>query len=77
MPQPALDTSVCPLCGQGNQCAVAAGQAADTCWCMSAQLSAAALAAVPDALRGRACICPTCGAAATQSTDPQPPGAPI
>ncbi|MBP3981784.1 cysteine-rich CWC family protein [Acidovorax sp. JG5] len=77
MSLPPLDTSVCPLCGQGNQCAVAAGQAVDACWCMSAQISAAALTAVPGALRGRACICPTCGASAPQKTDQQPPGVPI
>ncbi|MFZ3123696.1 MAG: cysteine-rich CWC family protein [Acidovorax sp.] len=77
MPQPPLDTSVCPLCGQGNQCAVVAGQAAGTCWCMSVQFSAAALAAVPDALQGRTCICPACAAWAPQSADLKPPAAPI
>ncbi|WP_092699433.1 MULTISPECIES: cysteine-rich CWC family protein [Acidovorax] len=77
MSQPPLDTSICPLCGQGNQCAVVAGQAAETCWCMSAHLSAAALAAVPDALRRRACICPVCAALPLQNPDQPPPAAPI
>jgi len=76
MPQPSLDTSVCPVCGQGNRCAVAAGQAAETCWCMSVQFSAAALTAVPDALQGRACICPACAVWAPQSADLKPPAEP-
>ncbi|RLQ21401.1 hypothetical protein DWB85_12815 [Seongchinamella sediminis] len=51
----------CPLCGHHNQCATAAGKAPESCWCMTVELSAAALAAVPEAERGVRCICPACG----------------
>lgn len=55
------DAGKCPLCGQDNQCAIAAGQSPESCWCMSAKLSASALAALPEAERGVRCICPACG----------------
>jgi len=48
----------CPLCGQPNQCALASGQPARSCWCMAP----GALAALPEGLRGQVCICAACGA---------------
>ena len=64
-PEPAaLSTAACPLCGQPNQCAIAAGRPAHSCWCMTAAIPAEALAAIPAAERGKACICPACGRAA-------------
>lgn len=56
-----VDSSHCPLCGQANQCAIAAGQPAESCWCMQADLSRQVLARIPEAQRGKACICPACG----------------
>ena len=53
--------AICPLCRQPNQCAVAAGHPAHSCWCMTAAIAPEALAAIPDSERGKACICPTCG----------------
>ena len=55
------DTSVCPLCGQPNQCAIAAGRPAESCWCMSEPVSRDALERLPDEQRGQSCICPACG----------------
>ena len=51
----------CPLCGQPNQCAVAQGLPAEQCWCMTTQLSPAALARIPEEERRQRCICPACG----------------
>ena len=51
----------CPLCGQHNQCAVAQGLPAEQCWCMTAPISPAALARIPEAERRQRCICPACG----------------
>ena len=51
----------CPLCGADNQCAMASGKAPESCWCMSAEISAEALAALPESERGVRCICPACG----------------
>lgn len=56
-----VDSSHCPLCGQANQCAIAAGQPAESCWCMRADISRQVLARIPEAQRGKACICPACG----------------
>ena len=54
--------SVCPLCGQANQCAIAAGQPAEGCWCMApGSVAPEALALLPPEQQGKACICPTCG----------------
>ena len=54
VPDPAAAPSsqdVCPLCGGPNDCGLAAG--ADTCWCFTASIPAAALERVPDEARDR------------------------
>ncbi|MBP7544350.1 MAG: cysteine-rich CWC family protein [Acidovorax sp.] len=66
-----FDASCCPLCGQANQCAVAAGDAPESCWCMHTPIAAAALQRLPPAERGRRCICAHCA----QPTDAPPPHA--
>jgi hypothetical protein len=59
-----LPNPVCPCCGQPNQCAVAAsGTFATDCWCAGVKIDAAALARVPEAERGRGCLCPACAGA--------------
>ncbi|HRL98777.1 MAG TPA: cysteine-rich CWC family protein [Acidovorax sp.] len=62
--------AVCPLCGQPNQCAVAAGRPAHSCWCMTAAISPEVLAAIPEAERGKTCICPACGKVAPSAPQP-------
>ncbi|AVO49105.1 hypothetical protein C6568_07415 [Melaminivora suipulveris] len=57
---PAPDTATCPLCRQANTCAVVAGLPAAGCWCMSAEVSRAALQRVPAPSRGLACLCARC-----------------
>ncbi|MGD9585168.1 MAG: cysteine-rich CWC family protein [Brachymonas sp.] len=48
-----MSSTLCPLCGHPNQCAMASGQDAATCWCMqrpapdAARLSAALPAGTP------------------------------
>lgn len=59
-PTASADGSRCPLCGQANQCAMAAGLPAQDCWCMRAPVSREALARLAPAQRGRTCICPLC-----------------
>jgi Cysteine-rich CWC len=55
----------CPVCGADNQCAMAAGDADQPCWCYSATISAEALAAIPEADVGRRCLCPACAGVST------------
>ncbi|WP_338799029.1 cysteine-rich CWC family protein [Acidovorax sp. DW039] len=50
----------CPLCGQANGCAIAAGQPPHTCWCMQASISPEALGRLPPSEQGTRCICPHC-----------------
>ena len=54
------DTTKCPLCGEVNQCAIAAGQDAESCWCMSVTMSPDVLKAIPPEARNRVCICAEC-----------------
>ncbi len=56
----------CPLCAAENQCAVAAGSSPESCWCHTAGISPAALAALPRHERMVRCLCPDC-AGATES----------
>lgn len=54
------DTTKCPLCGEPNECAVAAGSDPESCWCMSATMDPRVLASIPAEAQGRVCICPRC-----------------
>ena len=60
----APDPTHCPLCGQPNQCAGeverTTGVPQPPCWCTQREFSAELLQRVPEALRGKACICPAC-----------------
>lgn len=51
----------CPLCGQTNQCAVAAGLPPEHCWCMQARIAPEVLERIAPEQRRLACVCPTCG----------------
>ncbi|MDD4944148.1 cysteine-rich CWC family protein [Rhodoferax sp.] len=57
----------CPLCGQPNQCAMeierATGIKQPPCWCSQTVFSADALNQIPDAARGKACLCAACASA--------------
>lgn len=54
--------SICPLCGQPNEC----GARNATCWCFNLKMDAAILEQIPEAQRNMACICQKC---ATRRTD--------
>ena len=55
------DTTRCPLCGNANECAIAAGRSAETCWCMTATIAPEVLASIPEEAQGKVCVCPRCG----------------
>jgi hypothetical protein len=57
------DARRCPLCGADNHCALAAGQAPQSCWCGQVRIDAQTLAAIPADAVGRCCICPDCAGA--------------
>ena len=81
LPMPAalstpLTPSACPLCGQANECAIAAGRPAESCWCMTQAIDPAALAALPQEARGKVCICAACGAPAPVAQQPSAAGNP-
>ena len=71
----AIDATRCPLCGTRNGCAMEAARETvepqPPCWCMAADFSRAPLAALPPALRGKACLCARCAAGLPAETPPQ------
>ncbi|MGC4094000.1 MAG: cysteine-rich CWC family protein [Polyangiaceae bacterium] len=66
---PELDTSLCPLCGAKNSCAVLSGSS-EPCWCAAITIPREALARIPEAALNRACLCPRCaGLSAASEAD--------
>ncbi|WP_084183150.1 cysteine-rich CWC family protein [Nevskia soli] len=56
-----LQSAQCPLCGGANACGmVRSGGAEEPCWCEQETFSPALLARLPEARRGRACVCLRC-----------------
>lgn len=53
----------CPICGEANECGMAAGES--TCWCFEAVIPERMLDRVPEQARDRACVCPRCASAAS------------
>ena len=58
------DTTKCPLCGEANECAMAAGRSPETCWCMTESMDPDALASIPPEAQGKVCICARCASGA-------------
>jgi len=65
MTVPPILPTLCPLCGEPNECGAAAGAA--ECWCYAAAIPRAVLDRVPDAAKGVACVCRTCAAGRTSA----------
>jgi len=61
MSEAGFDPSRCPLCGESNECGMAAGR--DECWCSSVTIEKATLDRLPEAARGVVCVCARCVAA--------------
>jgi Cysteine-rich CWC len=53
-----IDPNRCPLCGEGNECGIAAGS--ERCWCFSAIIPEDVLGSVPEQARDAVCICQKC-----------------
>lgn len=61
IPQSSAIAQRCPLCGYSNDCSLADPRtAAQACWCFSVSIDPARLAALPDDLRNKVCLCPRC-----------------
>jgi len=55
-----LDPSICPLCGEPNQCALAADPTATECWCELVDFPEELLAQIPDKAVRKTCVCQKC-----------------
>lgn len=56
------DAGHCPLCSGINRCSMTGGGGGEIerCWCWREKVPAALLARLPEADRGKACICQHC-----------------
>lgn len=65
---PDIDPTRCPICGADNRCAMEiereTGEVQPPCWCVSASFPPGLLDRLPEAARGKACLCARCVAAA-------------
>lgn len=69
--RPESVAGACPLCGGVNACAMAAPEGgAGECWCSAARIPAETLARIPEAERGRRCVCARCADAAPPAVPP-------
>lgn len=62
----------CPLCGEPNDCGMAAGNSA--CWCFGVTIPGEVLERIPDAAKDKVCICRRCaegGAGLSQIRRPE------
>lgn len=55
-----MSKSLCPLCGQENNCVVEKGLDPATCWCMFTKVPSELLDSVPESERRKSCICKEC-----------------
>jgi hypothetical protein len=58
--KPIIDTTVCPLCSEPNECAKAADPNATTCWCGDLEFPQELLDRVPENALRQTCICRNC-----------------
>lgn len=64
----AASAAACPLCGGDNACAMASPNGgAGECWCFTARIPPETLERIPEAERGRRCVCARCAGAAPPS----------
>ena len=56
-----VDPGRCPLCGEANDCQVAAGRT--KCWCFETPVPPDVLARLPLDAEGVACVCKRCAGA--------------
>ena len=62
-----IDPTRCPICHEPNVCAMEKAKLTDTkperCWCFDAVFTPAVMDLVPDASKGKACVCAKCASA--------------
>ena len=60
----AIDPAICPLCGSTNMCAMevakTTGKPLERCWCVDAVFTPELLESLPEAAKGKACVCFNC-----------------
>ena len=63
-----VNPTFCPLCGATNQCAMeiakATGKPLERCWCVDTVFTPELLEWLPEATKGKACVCVACSSKA-------------
>ena len=72
-PPPAIQPTLCPLCGQPNRCALEvereSGVKQGPCWCTEVDFGPDLLARVPVAAQRLTCVCAGCARKAQGGAD--------
>ncbi len=55
-----MDRSICPLCGEPNDCFAENGKDPKNCWCLDVTFPEGLLLLVPEESSRQACICKSC-----------------
>ena len=58
--RPKIDTSICPLCGQPNDCAMTADPKTTRCWCKDLEFPRELFDLIPENALHQTCICRDC-----------------
>lgn len=53
-------TDRCPICGQGNRCAIQSGKTLESCWCRNVSFPEEIFDRIPPEQRNKVCICNNC-----------------
>ena len=68
-----IDPTHCPTCDEPNVCAMekakVTGSKPERCWYMDAVFTPAVMDQVPDAAKGKACVCAKCASAVNLSAE--------
>lgn len=55
-----MSKSLCPLCGEENNCSIEKGLDPATCWCVTIKVPSELLDRVPEENRRKNCVCKEC-----------------
>ena len=55
-----VDKSICPICGNPNNCGYENGLTHEGCWCEKIKVPKELREQIPAEVRGKACICKKC-----------------
>lgn len=55
-----MKDTICPICGEPNNCAIANGLNPEECWCMKVNFPKEIFDKIPKDKKNKACVCKKC-----------------